>query len=520
MLSPGDQLGDYEIVRHLGSGSSGDVYQARRSTTGTAVSLKVCRSRNPEVDVLQRLQHSGIPSLIEDFHHDDQHVTVLKFVDGVPLATLLAAVHGIPRRRTRVAGVPKWQSEIPACGRERLVDFGCRIVEETARTLQYAHGRNVYHHDVKPENILVNRDGAAVLIDWGIAAGAKSETGLTAGTLSYMSTQAVEAVAGLKSRAENDSTTSPAADDVFALGIVLYELVAGTLPFPVSHGDTSIIVAAREVLANRPLLSNKVAGHPDIPGTLRAIIQACVCSHADNSHQITYAEVSQLADDLHNYRTGRRLRHVRESRVDRISRMASRYRNTWIVCLLLLLGLVIAFAVDRQQTERRLAAAQGFRRQIHDIADQNIVWPSQIVATVFESGVFPDSVSLKQQRVQVAHGLAAACLQHNQPGRAVTFLQRSIELSPEDGELHNDLGTAYYQLRSFESALTEFDRALELPCDHASVLSNRGATWAALARPDKARRDFLAALKVDASHATAQRHLQLLDSVAPKPEHL
>ena len=530
MLPSGCRLGDYEVLRHLGSGSFGDVYKAAKCSDGSFVALKLCRTENREAGILQRLQHSGIVAVFEEFMCDRGHVTVMNFIDGVPLATLLAAVHRQPRRGLRVSDVLALLPETEdsenghphSWTEDRFIKFGCRIVLETALALEHAHAMQICHRDVKPENILVTQAGSAVLIDWGVAAGETSTNSITGGTLNYMRTEAVEVIAGLRTAPTDGTTSAKERDDIFALGIVLHELLAGDLPFPPATAASSVVVAARETLATRHGLMASIATNHEIPRVLRAILTACVCSDHDTGTESPrpYTRVQELAEDLQSFLHHRPLRHVAESPVVRIERWWASHRILWSTLLTLLLLLGGGFVVDRYRTSEQLAAVNRFRKQVlrDGISDENL--PPEIELAVFDSGGFPDSQSLRHQRARSAHGLAAAYIAKGQPATAKSLLERAVQLHPENGELHHDLGTAFYDLKDFVSAISAFSQALEQKCEPAEVvLCHRGLAHVAMGNADAARADFVQALKIKPSDVAATKYLERLNSVSREPVH-
>jgi predicted ATPase/serine/threonine protein kinase len=219
-LRPGQRLGPYEILTQLGSGGMGQVYLAEDTRLKRNVALKLLRSFltkdsaqlrrfEQEASAVSALNHPNILTIYEIGQEDPVHFIATEFIDGATL------------RMKMTRG--------PMSLREGL-DIGM----QTASALAAAHASGVVHRDIKPENIMVRRDGYVKVLDFGIAklsqkAGretdldaatrVKTNPGMMMGTVSYMSPEQV--------RGEEVDARS----DLWSLGVVLYEMIAGRVPF-------------------------------------------------------------------------------------------------------------------------------------------------------------------------------------------------------------------------------------------------------------------------------------------------
>lgn len=210
-LHRGELLGDFEVLRHISSGGMGDVYLARDRRLGREVALKVVSAGAPqrrrleaEARVTASLNHPGIVTLYGYGEDQGRAYLALEYVEGTTL-----------RERLESAPPPLWDS--------------VRIALGIAGALREAHRRCVIHRDLKPENVLLDARGHVRLLDFGLALSAAAVPDDDAdsddyGTPRYM---APEQWLGLP-------LTSAA--DVWALGLVLYELVAGEHPFADAAG--------------------------------------------------------------------------------------------------------------------------------------------------------------------------------------------------------------------------------------------------------------------------------------------
>ncbi|MCP4172915.1 MAG: protein kinase, partial [Fuerstiella sp.] len=182
----------------------------------------------------------------------------------------------------------------------------CRIIRDNFQC--------IHHRDIKPENILVTLTGEARLIDWGVAAQSETAGELTGGTLAYMSTEDLIQISGLKLTTERELQPGVQAD-IFAMGILLYEVTVGDLPSSSPIVDGAIVAAAREALPGRRRLLHTIMQNSDIPAGLRQIIAGCVRQPPDTEKQsaFRYRQMTQVADDLKAYLANQRVVHVPES---------------------------------------------------------------------------------------------------------------------------------------------------------------------------------------------------------------
>lgn len=247
MLAVGDQLDHYRVGRPLGRGGEAAVFQATDLQTNRPVVLKVLdpatlgevaafeRLRR-EIAIGRLLQHPGVPRLLEAHEDARPPYLVLEYTEGQSLATIIKKTHPIPL--------------------SHVLQLATGLVEVVA----YCHGRHVYHRDLKPENILVDAQGQVKIIDFGIALleGAARVTwrgfsGLV-GTPEYM---APEQIRGERGGAETD---------VYALGLILYELLAGRPPYRAANPLSTMY----QHLNMTPQRLQELRG--DVPRAIAAIV--------------------------------------------------------------------------------------------------------------------------------------------------------------------------------------------------------------------------------------------------------
>lgn len=209
-FKPATNFGKYRILRLLGQGGMADVYEAEETTVGRVVALKVLpaafardqeRARRfaKEIQASAALDHPNIVSVFDVGEVDGLHYYTMSVLRGSDL-----------KARLKEGALPEAEA--------------IRTTSEIAGALHYAHEKGFVHRDIKPENILFREDGSAVLTDFGIARATSSQTrmtatGLSIGTPHYMSPE--------QARGKEVDGRS----DLYALGVVLYEMLTGRVPF-------------------------------------------------------------------------------------------------------------------------------------------------------------------------------------------------------------------------------------------------------------------------------------------------
>ncbi|HKR01677.1 MAG TPA: protein kinase [Pyrinomonadaceae bacterium] len=269
-IATGTCLGRYEIRSHLGAGGMGEVYLALDTTLDRVVALKILPPEiasdqqrmqrfNQEAKSASSLNHPNILTIFEIGEADGAHFIATEFIDGVTLRQHMA-------------------------GRRLKISEALDIAAQIAAALSAAHAVGIIHRDVKPENIMLRKDGYAKLLDFGLAKPTERQVslvdteaqtqmlvntspGMVMGTVSYMSPEQARGY-------QLDART-----DIWSLGVVLYEMVAGRVPF---GGETTsdVIVA---VLDREP---PPLPGGPyDTPLELQRILRKALRKDKEERYQ-------------------------------------------------------------------------------------------------------------------------------------------------------------------------------------------------------------------------------------------
>jgi tetratricopeptide (TPR) repeat protein len=403
-------LGDFRIIREVGRGGMGVVYEAEQRSLGRRVALKVLPfAATMDSRHLQRfhnkaraaagLHHSNIVPVYGVGCERGVHYYAMQFIDGVPLDRLLDQLRRAagrpagPSGEATVAHPPPEGAEAPAGGSETALAAAlsteragrgreyyrtvARWGVQAAEALDYAHQVGVVHRDVKPGNLLVENRGQLWVTDFGLAR-IQSEASLTAtgdlvGTLRYMSPEQA-----LAKRAVIDHRT-----DVYSLGATLYELL--TLQ-PVFGGkDREELL--RQVAFEEPVPPRRL--ERAVPAELETIVLRAL----EKTVTDRYATAGELADDLRRWLEDRPIKARRPSWLQVARRWARRHKAmVGAVAVVLLVVAVLGSGVVLWWSHRRTAAEGEARAALRE-ADhfrQEQRWPEAISAVQRAKWVLAD----------------------------------------------------------------------------------------------------------------------------------
>ena len=330
----------YEILKELGRGGMGVVYQAKQTALDRIVALKMVLAGTHagseerlrfriEAEAVARLTHPNIVQIYEVGQQDGLPYFSLEFMDGGSLEDLLKGQPLPPKR-------------------------ACDLVETLARAVHSAHVRGVVHRDLKPANILMTADGTPKIADFGLAkrldSVGQTETGMVMGTPRYM---APEQAAG------RSHEVGPAAD-IYALGVILYHLLTGNTPF----NDENSLKLLTKVVKEEPPRLRQFA--PGVPHDLETICLKCL----EKSIEKRYASALDLAEDLRRFRNHEPIHARPITRLERTARWCRRepaWAGLIAVSLLAAVGLLMAGVWFHMRIQDQLQRTEQAHREALDL---------------------------------------------------------------------------------------------------------------------------------------------------------
>ena len=266
MVEIGSFLADrYEILEKIGAGGMSDVYKAKDQVLGRFVAVKVLKQEfaedvnfvtkfHTEAQSAAGLQHPNIVNIYDVGSEEHMHYIVMEYVEGITLKTYIEK-----------KGQLNYKEAIS-------------IAIQVARGIEAAHNNNIVHRDIKPQNIMISHEGKVKVTDFGIARAATSNTihSDVMGSVHYTSPE----------QARNGFVDGKS--DIYSLGIVMYEMVTGRVPF---DGDTTVSIAIQHL--QEEMVAPSVYA-PDLPVSLEKIILKCTQKSQDRR----YASMGDLLVDL------------------------------------------------------------------------------------------------------------------------------------------------------------------------------------------------------------------------------
>jgi tRNA A-37 threonylcarbamoyl transferase component Bud32 len=267
-----DRIGRYRIVKELGRGAMGVVYQAVDPTIGRSLAIKTIRLREVD-DPGQRarlrerlfrearsagvLSHPGIVTIYDMEEEDGLAYIAMQFVNGPTLDELMA-------------------------GKKPMApDQIFRVLRQTAAALDFAHQKGIVHRDIKPANIMVDKDGTVKIADFGIAKAGTSEnltiSGTILGTPNYMSPEQVQ------------GTNIDGRSDQFSLAVVAYEILTGERPFAGEHLGTVVY----KIVQEQPVEPHRL--NPSLGTEITAVLRKALSKQPDKRYVSCTEFVNALA---------------------------------------------------------------------------------------------------------------------------------------------------------------------------------------------------------------------------------
>ena len=540
MLESGKKIGDYVLVEKIAHGAFGDVWKAEKQTPLSVMTfaLKFFSPKEGEnfkesdvqneVEVWQSV--TGLPNIISVIEADfaEGYIYIVsEYADGGSLQRWLAA-NG---------------------GKAHTVEQAVEIALEILNGLDYLHRAGFIHRDIKPANILI-RKGTFCLADFGVSREIKthSMTMHTAGTYQYMPPEAFS----------KKPSVSPETD-IWAVGVILQELLTGKLPFP--HDEIPSLMYS--VLHEEP---EEMAG--DMPESLRRVVRQALQKQREDrfytaremieslrqvqrelSGEIRHENIEQPAvkpetalprdtiidenltvieniekpqpspnpNDEKPFSVGA---GVNESRRKNRNRL---YAAGAISAVIILFGLIytIADLFSTSATEHFEQGVNCLAEENYDCAIENYTKAIELnpnsaepfkyrAAAYYSKGDFDlavqdynKAVELNPNDPNTIYGRGVAYFNRGDYDRAIENYNKAIALSPQDAKIFYNRGLAFYSKGVFDRAIEDYNRALEINPEYAEAFHNRGNVFDEQRKHERAIEDYDKAIELNPNYALA-----------------
>jgi serine/threonine protein kinase len=530
-----ERLGDFRIVREIGRGGMGIVYEAIQESLGRRVAVKVLpkqallddkhlRRFQREAQTAGRLHHTNIVPVFGVGHHEGYHFYVMQLIEGTGLdrceaiETAVGHLEDTKVRREDTAPEPIDQAvrsegaapaarahivaPAPGSADARAV---ARIGIQAADALNYAHEHQVLHRDVKPANLILDSEGTVWVTDFGLAKVLEQEnvtrSGDVVGTLRYI---APEHLIG----AQIDGRS-----DIYSLGITLYELLTGQPAFDGSSQARLIEqIVAGDIARPRQI-------DPEIPRDLETIVlKAIACEPEDR-----YQSAGDLAEDLRRFLQDKPLLARRTTAVEHVWRWCRRNRLTAALTATALSLLVLVAASASVGYVQTKAALDGEKAQ-RERAEAATIVGLEVLDNIFEQFAPPrfdplhallasgsDAQGGDESSLRPALSPDTAALLENM----LTFYDRLAEQSADNkrfrqktAQANRRIGDIRRHLGQYDQAVAAYGRALDIyrtlddtddidfALHRAQIHNERGFAYPRMGQPDEAHASHLKAMEI------------------------
>jgi serine/threonine protein kinase len=437
-------LGDYRLLRVVGRGGMGVVYEAEQRPLGRRVAVKVLPFA-ATLDAYQQQRFESEARTAAGLHHTHivpvyamgtdrgVHYFAMQFIDGRPLSDVIARL----RAGDRAALVPNEPDHVRAAA---------RLCVQAAEALAYAHQLGVVHRDVKPGNLLLDEAGHLWLTDFGLAR-CGSDPGLTGsgdvvGTLRYMSPEHL-----------GGGGQADARGDIYSLGATLHELL--TLEPCYAGRDRAELL--RQILATDPKPLRRL--NPAVPGDLETIVLKAMAREPERR----YGSAAELADDLRRFLEHRPIKARRPSLLVRITKFTRRHRAAAAAAAIVLVFAVVGLGIstllvwqEKERTKQALDASEANRRRAEASVETALRGATQVLMPLEDERLTraADGAELRQALID----------------RGASFFRRFIHAEDPDPVVRSESARACHHLAEMYCAHQQVAPALAALHEEAAIL--------------------------------------------------
>ncbi|MBT8486677.1 MAG: serine/threonine protein kinase [Phycisphaerales bacterium] len=407
------RLGSYTLEKEISRGGQGIVYRGRaaggapvavkRLLAGALATPSARHRLEREVQVVSTLDHPSIVTLRGLEYDGGQPILGMEWIDGVPVTEWAASVEGGRRPPSRIA----------------------RMMQSIGAAVQHAHQRGIIHRDLKPSNVLVDRDGVPHVLDFGLAKSDEAERSSVTLSGQFIGTPAYASPEQVRGGADALDVRS----DVYSLGVMLFEMLTGVMPYPVGGALVEIFDSIEK---SEPPSAATLA--PGVNRELAAIVRKALAKRQCDRYQ----SVADLCDDLGRWERGEPVEAPVATAFYRARKTLRRHRVAVAVAAgigLFVLGFGITMAVLYQHAERETVRAVQVQTFLEELLTQTGSYEGGGDLTVLEvldhasERIGPELRGQPAAEAGVRYTLAQAYAGFWLWGKAAPHARRALELS-------------------------------------------------------------------------------------------
>ena len=527
-------MGDFQIIREVGRGGMGVLYEAHQLSIDRRVALKVLpfaatldarqlkRFKN-EAQAAAQLHHNQIVPVYAVGCDRGVHYYAMQFIDGQSLAEIIQELRELSPPQSGEQREPQTEGSRPAGAvgnpttwinstveartgivtpRSSILDprsstcfrAAAELIAQAALALEHAHQLGVVHRDIKPANLLVDASGNLWVTDFGLARG-RTEQGLTrsedlVGTLRYMSPEQALAKHGLV-----DHRT-----DIYSLGVTLYEVLTLEPAYAGSDRDDLL----RQIAACAPRPPRRL--RPSVPVALETIVLKAIAREPERR----YASAQDLADDLQRFLENRPIRAVRPTLWERLTKWCGRHKPVLIGAAVLgtlaAVGLVVAtILVWREKEAAKASAAEAeIQRQRAEASFSRALLGAQELLLPLEDARLDDNSTkaraLRQELVKRGVKFFQAFVHEESSDPVVRFESaRACQLMAGMYSAHQQVAPAQDMMRRatklYEALATDDAAKTVYRRRAAATLYLKGILYKSIKQPGLAEQEYARAIQ-------------------------
>lgn len=505
------QLGEFQILREVGRGGMGIVYEAHQKSLNRRVALKIlpfaavldqrqiARFRN-EAQAAAQLHHPHIVPVFAVGQEQGVYYYAMQFIDGQSLEQMIeqlkTSARGPAANSTKARGAVNGstttlhfrpsaalKSKVPVA-QQNFFQTVARLGREAAEALHHAHEHGILHRDVKPSNLLIDGEGKLWVTDFGLAR-IQNDNGVTltgdvVGTLRYMSPEQASGTAVVDAQA-----------DVYSLGVTLYEMLTQCR----AHDGNDRQTLLRQITHGEPVPIRKI--NPAVPVDLETIVFGAMARVRDER----YATAQALADDLGRFLDGKPTLARRPSFWDRAGKWMRRHRPLVAVAAsaMVLVTIISAIGMIKLAKEQaRTAAALADSEQNAQRALENFLRAEKYAAQA-RNAVDQFGVRLTDRLIEIP---GAESVRHDLLVETLNYYRHFAEDARNDPALKSETAVAHFKSAVVAARLGAVDEAIK-----EYLAAQKGFAELIAARPqDVSARSQLALAHNNLGLLYAERH--------------